>query len=185
VARFRESLTVIKRLWTEERVSLEGDFFQLTHASMQPKPKQAPHPPIWFGVHHPDALRRAVEMGDGFIGAGSVSTATFLDELRTVRDLLGEAGRDPQGFAVGKRVYMAVDADRGRALSRLQRWFAAFYKMPEMAEKVCVWGSAADCVEQLNEITGAGVPFLLLNPVFDEMEHLERLASDVIPYLVV
>jgi len=48
-ARFDEGLRVMRRLWTEERVTLDGEFFKLQNASMEPKPVQKPHPPLWSG----------------------------------------------------------------------------------------------------------------------------------------
>jgi len=182
-ARFAEGLRLMKRLWTEERVTFEGEFFRLQNASMQPKPVQKPHPPLWFGGHHPNALRRTVELGDGFIGAGSISTAAFLDEVGLLRRLLKEAGRDPAAFPMGKRVYIAVDEDRARAGRRLAEWFGAFYGKPELAAEVSVWGGPQECVDRLAEIVGAGVGFLMLNPVFDETEHLEVFASRIAPKL--
>jgi probable F420-dependent oxidoreductase len=181
--RFAEGLEVMKRLWTEERVTFAGEFFTLQNASMQPKPLQKPHPPLWFGGHHPNALRRAVELGDGFIGAGSASTATFVDEVKLLRGLLEAAGRDPATFPVGKRVYIAIDQDRARAGRRLAEWFGAFYGKPELAAEVAVWGDAGECVARLSEIIAAGVGFLMLNPVFDELDHLEQFASQVAPKL--
>ena len=181
--RFAEGLHLMKHLWTEDRVTFAGRFFQLQNASMQPKPLQKPHPPLWFGGHHPNALKRAVELGDGFIGAGSISTAGFLDEVKVLRGLLRDAGRDPAAFPLGKRVYIAVDRDRARAGRRLGEWFGAFYGRPELAAEVSVWGEPAECVDRLSEITAAGVGFLMLNPVFDELEHLELFASQVAPKL--
>jgi probable F420-dependent oxidoreductase len=182
-ARFAEGLRLMKRLWTGERVTFEGEFFKLQNATMQPKPLQQPHPPLWFGGHHPNALRRAVELGDGFIGAGSVSTATFLAEVKLLRGLLEEAGRDPATFPLGKRVYIAIDRDRARAGRRLAEWFGAFYGKPELAAEVAVWGDAGECVDRLAEIVAADVGFLMLNPVFDESEHLEQFASRIAPKL--
>ena len=182
-ARFTEGLRLMKRLWTEERVTFEGEFFKLQNASMQPKPLQKPHPPLWFGGHHPNALKRAVELGDGFIGAGSLSTAGFLEEVALLRRLLKDAGRDPASLPLGKRVYIAVDEDRARAGRRLAEWFGAFYGKPELATEVCVWGGPEECVDRLGEIVAAGVGFLMLNPVFDEMEHLELFASRIAPKL--
>ena len=182
-ARFAEGLRLMKRLWTEPRVSMAGEFFRLENASMEPKPVQKPHPPLWFGGHHPQALRRAVELGDGFIGAGSVSTAGFLEEIALLRRLLKDAGRDPASLPLGKRVYIAVDEDRARAGRRLAEWFGAFYGKPELATEVCVWGGPEECVDRLEEIVAAGVGFLMLNPVFDEMEHLELFASRIAPKL--
>jgi probable F420-dependent oxidoreductase len=182
-ARFAEGVRLMQRLWTEPRVSLAGEFFRVDNASMEPKPVQRPHPPLWFGGHHPQALRRAVELGDGFIGAGSASTATFAEEMTVLRALLAAAGRAPASFPVGKRVYVAVDRDRSRAGKRLAEWFGAFYGRPELAEQVSVWGDADACVEGLRAVLAAGAGFLLLNPVFDETEQLERLAAEVAPRL--
>src|SRR3989454_4436288 len=168
---------------SDERVTFEGEFFKLQNASMEPKPLQKPHPPLWFGGHHPNALRRAVELGDAFIGAGSVSTKVFLDEMKLLCSLIKESGRDPARFPLGKRVYIAVDRDRARAGRRLGEWFGAFYGRPELAAEVSVWGEPQECVERLSEIVAAGVGFLMLNPVFDELEQLELFASALRPKL--
>jgi probable F420-dependent oxidoreductase len=182
-ARFAEGLQLMKRLWTEERVTLDGEFFELKNASMEPKPLQKPHPPIWFCGHHPNALRRSVELGDGFIGAGSVSTKVFFDEVKVLRALIKESGRDPGRFPLGKRVYIAVDRDRARAGRRLEEWFKAFYGRPELAGEVSVWGEPQECVERLSELVAAGVGFLMLNPVFDELAQIELFASALAPKL--
>ena len=182
-ARFAEGIRLIKQLWTESRTSFAGEFWQLQNASMEPKPLQKPHPPIWFGAHHPNALRRTVELGDGFMGAGSVSTATFAEEVKLLRDLLRDAGRDPNTFPVGKRVYIAIDHDRQRAAKRLAEWCGAFYGRPQMAEEVSVWGPPDECAERLREVVDAGARLLMLNPVFDEIEQLEQVASIIAPQL--
>ncbi|HEX8969223.1 MAG TPA: LLM class flavin-dependent oxidoreductase, partial [Chloroflexota bacterium] len=107
--RFLEALRIMKALWTEDSVTVEGSYWQLHDVVMQPKPVQRPHPPIWFGVHHPDALRRTVRYADGFIGAGGSSTEQFAAEAAELRRLLEAAGRDPTSFPMAKRVYIAVD----------------------------------------------------------------------------
>jgi len=182
-ARFDEAVRVIKALWTEPRVTFAGEFWTLENATMEPKPVQTPHPPIWFGAHHPSALRRAVALGSGFIGAGSSPTSQFRDEVQQLRGFLAEAGRDPATFTIGKRVYLAIDRDRERAGKRLAEWFGAFYGRPELAERVSVWGDAHACVEGLAEVVDAGARFLAVNPVFDELDHLERLAAEIGPAL--
>jgi len=182
-ARFSEGIRMMKRLWTESRVSVTGDFWTLRDVTMEPKPVQKPHPPIWFGAHHPNALRRTVELGQGFMGAGSLSTAKFADEVKLLHGFLREAGRDPATFPIGKRVYLAIDKDRQRAAKRLTEWFGGFYGRPQMAEEVSVWGSRDECLAGLKDVVAAGARLLLLNPVFDEMEHVERIASEIGPAL--
>lgn len=183
VARFNEGVRLMRALWTEPRVTFAGEFWQLENAAMEPKPLQRPHPPLWLGGHHPDALRRAVAWAAGFMGAGSASTATFAREAELLRGFLTEAGRDPAGVDVGKRVYIAVDRDRERAGRRLAEYFGAFYGRPQMAAEVSVWGSVDQCVTGLREVIAAGARLVMLNPVFDELEQLEILAADVAPRL--
>lgn len=167
VARFRENLELMKRLWTEDRVTLQGRFSQLDNIPMEPKPVQKPHPPIWFGGHAEAALRRAVELGDGYIGAGSAPIGDFLQAVKLL----------PPDFPKAKRLYLAV----GDGLQRLRDWFGAFYHKPEMADQMAVWGPPKHIAGEIRRLQDAGVSHLLLNPVFDEEEQMERLAADVLP----
>jgi alkanesulfonate monooxygenase SsuD/methylene tetrahydromethanopterin reductase-like flavin-dependent oxidoreductase (luciferase family) len=183
VTRFVEGLRLMQALWTEPRVTFQGDFWKLDGLAMEPKPVQKPHPPLWFGAHHPDALRRTVRFGTGFMGAGSASTATFVEEMKLLRSLLAEAGRDPASLDVGKRVYVAVDRDRERAGRRLAEWFGAFYGRPQLAAEVSVWGSPDDCAAGLRAVVAGGARILMLNAVFDELDQLEAFAAELAPRL--
>ena len=183
IRRFVEALQVMKALWTESRATVSGTFWQFDKVPMQPKPMQQPHPPVWFGARQEPALRRAVEHGDGFMGAGSSSTADFIQQYDILQRCLDQAQRDPATFAISKRVYLAIDTDRERAERRLRQWFGVRYKNAEMAARVCVWGSRDECLDKLGALVKAGAQHLMLNPVFDEMEHLERLAQEIVPHL--
>jgi probable F420-dependent oxidoreductase len=183
VARFNEALSYIQRLWTEENLTFVGQFWQNRNANLLPKPFQKPHPPIWFGGSAPAALKRAVRLGSGFIGAGSSSTADFKSHVQIIRQELHVAGKDPREFFLAKRVYLAVDRDRERARSRLREWFGTYYRKPDRADRVAVWGSPEECVERLQEVVSAGARLVLLSPVFDRMEQMETLARDVVPSL--
>ena len=183
VTRFNEGLRLMKALWTEPLVNFDGRFWHLEDAPMEPKPFQKPYPPIWFGGSHPAALRRAVRYGDAFTGAGSQTTARFIDQVRVVRDELAAQGRDGGTFRIAKRVYIAVDDDRERARSRmadtLHRLYAHF-GLPDLTP-VAVFGPPEACAEGLRDIEAAGADLILLNPLFDEAEQMERLANEVIP----
>jgi alkanesulfonate monooxygenase SsuD/methylene tetrahydromethanopterin reductase-like flavin-dependent oxidoreductase (luciferase family) len=114
-------------------------------------------------------------LGDGFIGAGSSSIDEFRSQVDMLRGCLVAAGRDPDTFAVAKRVYIAIDADRARAEQRLTEWFGWYYGNAALAARVAIYGSEAECLDGLSRIVAAGARLLILNPVFDELEHLERL----------
>ncbi len=181
--RFVEGLGVMKALWTQPRASFSGEFWQFENVPMEPKPVQKPHPPLWFGARDAIALKRAVRHGDGWMGAGSSSSADFVRQAGEIRHFLEDAERDPATFAVSKRVYVAVDRDRGRAEQRLREWFGVRYKNVDMAARVSIWGSAGECLDKLGELVNAGAQHLMLNPVFDEIEQMELMAAEIIPRL--
>ena len=185
VARFNEGLRLMRALWTEPEVTFGGRFWQLERAAMEPKPYQKPAPRVWFGGSHPAALARAVRHGDGFFGAGSSSTEQFAKQVQIVRAELADQGRDPGTFPIAKRVYIAVGDDAGRARDRMRAALDLLYGFFGLGDltPVSVWGTADDCVRGVQEVADAGAGLILLNPLFDEREQMERLAAEVMPRL--
>ena len=183
VRHFVESLEVMKALWTQPEASYEGRFWRLDGVTMEPKPIQKPHPPVWFGGRHPDGLCRAVRHGDGWMGAGGTTVEEFKEHVRIVREALVQAGRDPASFPIAKRVYLAVDDNADRAERRLREWFGPRYGSEDLGSRVSIWGSVPRCIEGLQQVVDAGAQMLMLNPVFDDIDHLEVLSKDVIPHL--
>ena len=100
-------------------MTFHGRFRDVDGLPIQPKPVQRPHPPLWIGGTAPKALARAVRLGDAFMGAGSSTTATFAEAVKTVRRELDEQGKDATRFTIGKRVYLTVDDDARRARERV------------------------------------------------------------------
>jgi probable F420-dependent oxidoreductase len=184
IAQFTEGLALMKALWTDDPVTFEGEFWQVEGASMRPKPFQKPYPPIWMGGSAEAALRRAVRLGTGFFGAGSSPTARFAEQVHTVRQLIGEQGRDAATFPIAKRVYTMVDDDADRARHVMNDALASIYGgRVEVIESAAVAGSPPDCVRGVQEVLDAGAELVLFTPVTDPAGQMERLAGDVIPHV--
>jgi probable F420-dependent oxidoreductase len=183
VRRFTEAVQVMKLLWTEPKASFRGSFWNFQNVSMEPKPVQKPHLPLWFGGHHENALRRAVKHGDGWMGAGSSPSSAFVEEAAMIRRFLDAAKRDPATFGVSKRIYLAVDENKPRAERRIREWFGRRYRNAELGPFVCVWGSAEECTAKIQAMVRAGARHIVFNPMFDEQEHLEICAREIMPNL--
>ncbi len=182
VARFTEGIALMKALWTQDRVSFGGEFWRLEGAAMEPKPFQKPHPPLWFGAASPAALRRAVRLGDGFIGAGSSTTAAFAEQAQVVRDALADAGRPAGSFPIAKRVYIAIDEDAGRARQRVNDALGRLYgqRVPAI-EAAAIAGRPADCLREVRQVAEAGAELILFTALFDQHEQMERVAAEIVP----
>jgi probable F420-dependent oxidoreductase len=177
VRRFREEVELIRALWTESRVDYRGSIYRLEGGTMMPKPVQNPHLPIWMGVGHPDAVRRAASLADGWMGSGGSSIAAFKQSVPLLRAALQEAGRDPAHFPISKRLFMAVDERPEVARSELHRWFTEVYHNREGTDASGIHGTPEQVRERLEELVAAGANHLLLNPVSRYAEQVEALAA--------
>jgi probable F420-dependent oxidoreductase len=183
VARFNEALALMKSCWTDAQIDFDGRWWKLHGAMMEPKPVQKPHPPIWFGGSAPAGMRRAARHGDGFMGAGSQTTARFAEQVAIVKEELAVQNRDPERFRFGKRVYVHVDDDPATARTRLEDALKRHYGGGDWSEHMLA-GTAEECVAGIRAVADAGAELILLNPLIDDERQLERLAGEVIPALV-
>ncbi len=182
VARFNEALALMKACWTEPEINFDGRLWKLEGASMEPKPVQKPHPPVWFGGSVPAGMRRAVRHGDGFMGAGSQTTAQFAEQVKVVSEELSAQGREPDTFRIGKRVYVHVEDDAARGRHRLEDALTQHYGRGGWSDHTLA-GPAEACVAGIRAVADAGAELILLNPLLDDAGQLERLAAEVIPAL--
>src|SRR5579884_151156 len=182
VARFNEALALMKACWTEREINFDGDFWKLEGASMEPKPVQKPYPPVWFGGSAPAGMRRAVRHGDGFMGAGSQTPAQFAEQVKVVREELNAQARAPDSFRVGKRVYIHIDDDAARARGRLEQALRRHYGGGSWSEHIFA-GPAEECAAGIRAVAEAGAELILLNPLVDDAQQLERFADELIPAL--
>jgi probable F420-dependent oxidoreductase len=179
VRRFREGVDLIKALWTEPTVSYHGRLVRLEGGAMPLKPVQKPHPPIWLGGGHPDALRRAATLADAWMGAGGSSTADFSRHVPILRSALEKAGRDPSSFPISKRVFLSVHERADVARAEVHRWYSTVYRNPDGTDASGVHGTPEQVRERLEALVGMGANHLLLNPVCRYAEQLEALAAVV------
>jgi probable F420-dependent oxidoreductase len=105
-----EQIPYLRRLWTDELVSIDGDFHQLDRGAINPRPRQAI--PIDCGGDSDVAFRRAARLADGFIFGGPLEQC--LEGLARMRELLNEQQRPLDGFGMHFLMFAAgVDPRRG------------------------------------------------------------------------
>jgi probable F420-dependent oxidoreductase len=178
VARFREQVELIRALWSQKKVTHHGRFYHLDDAGLGVRPVQTPLP-IWMGVGHPDAIRRAAGMADGWMGAGGSSIEDFRRSVPLLRDALEKAGRDPGNFPTSKRVFIHVDEKPEVARAELHRWYTEVYHNPAGTDASGIHGTPEQVRERLEAMIGMGANHLLLNPVARHVEQLDALAEVV------
>jgi probable F420-dependent oxidoreductase len=107
----RERVEAMKAIWTQSKPAYHGEFVNFDPMMTWPKPVQTPHPPVIVGGAFPQAARRAVRYGDGWIPlAGRPSSGDVFETVPKFRAMLTEAGRKADSCPV-TLFGVAEDAD--------------------------------------------------------------------------
>ena len=112
--RLQEGVELMRRLFTEERVSFDGRYTQIKDVTITPRAVQQPHPPIWVGARGPKAIRRAAKLG------AHLMTTLGPDPAPAYIEALKDLGRNPDEYKIAqlRMVYCAESEDAAWAESQ-------------------------------------------------------------------
>ncbi|HSP54005.1 MAG TPA: LLM class flavin-dependent oxidoreductase [Dehalococcoidia bacterium] len=187
-ARMDESITVIKRLFTEDNVTFDGRFTHLDGVTLQPKPTQPGGPPIWVAGRSEAAIRRAGRLGDGYLPY-LFSPDRLRTSLAQARIEAEKAGRDPESIAAGIYQFIALADTYEEARDIADADLSRRYNQPfkNVVDRYVVMGNADDCVRRLADFADAGARHFILVPIVksfaDFMPHVEAYARDIVARL--
>jgi coenzyme F420-dependent glucose-6-phosphate dehydrogenase len=123
LARLRESVALIRQLWTEERVTFRGQYYRTENATIYDRPEQAV--PIYIAASGPAATRFAGREGDGYITTSGKAPTLYTDTLLpSLREGAEKAGRSLQDLDLLMEVKVSFDSDPERALNDCRAWGA-------------------------------------------------------------
>jgi probable F420-dependent oxidoreductase len=176
-----EALEVIARLWREDAVDFDGQFYKLSGASISPKPVQ-PDLPMWIGGGSDAAIRRTARYGTGWQG-GPELPAEAARVVAAIKTAVVEAGRtiDDDHYGASFPFYFgkATDAALARGLESYQK------RTGRDPTGYFAVGDADVIVERIAAYVAGGVSKFILRPVGrgDDavMAQTEQLITQVLP----
>jgi coenzyme F420-dependent glucose-6-phosphate dehydrogenase len=171
--RLRESVELMRRLWIEDRVTFEGEYYRTKNATIYDRPDDPA--PIYVAASGPTAARFAGRVGDGFICTSGKAPELYRETLLpNVQTGLEESGRSTGDFEKTIEMKVSFDTDIERAMQDTSYW-AALALSPE--EKMGVEDPVK--MEKLADalpVERAASRWIVSN---DPEEHVERIA----PYI--
>jgi coenzyme F420-dependent glucose-6-phosphate dehydrogenase len=200
--RMAEAIKLIKRLWTEERVDFEGEYYRTEKATIYDRPEQPI--PIYVAASGPLAAKLAGRVGDGFVCTSGKDPQLYLDLLEKVREGATDADRDAEKIHRLIEIKVSYDRDRKFAYEACN-WWAALALTPEQKEGVedpiemerladdnldkahtrfIVSDDPEEVVEKIKVYADLGFHELLLHaPGPDQGRFLDQFGTDVLPLL--
>jgi probable F420-dependent oxidoreductase len=182
---FERNLEILLRLWTEERVTLKADEFNLREAVLVPRTAQRPRPPVLIGGYVDAVLKRAGTMGDGWL-TYFYTPESFTKSWQKVQAFAREAGRDPSTLSATNQLAISVGKNRAETEKSMRQWLQTEWDVAAWSESTiehAIHGSPDECVEQLRAHVKTGVNRIILIPYRYEPEQVERVAKEVLPKL--
>jgi alkanesulfonate monooxygenase SsuD/methylene tetrahydromethanopterin reductase-like flavin-dependent oxidoreductase (luciferase family) len=209
VARMLETIEILRKLWKQPKVTYDGDFWKIEDYSLELKPLQKPHPPIWIGASGPRMLKISAMYGNGCFGP-QLLPKHYKEWLKRLRSIAREVGRNPGDIIPAHLPFTSISNDHDTALKWLGphvKWFLVWASQPpsslpqtlgyeekwekeedvsqEAVEKCFIVGTPEECIKKMKEFLRSGVRyFVLAIHAPDEKSYLQSLelyARDVLP----
>jgi coenzyme F420-dependent glucose-6-phosphate dehydrogenase len=202
--RLRESVELMRRLWTEDRVTFEGEYYQTSSATIYDRPEEPV--PIYIAAAGPTASRFAGRVGDGFICTSGKAPELYRETLLpNVAAGLEKSGRSLDDIEKTIEMKVSFDTDIKKAMQDTS-WWAALALTPEektgvddpiemekLADSLPVERAASrwivsddpeEHVERIRPYIDLGFSHLVFHAPGPNQEHFLRLyAEQVLPRL--
>ena len=106
--RFTEAIGLMRRLWSEERVSHKGRFYTVSDAGISLKPVRPGGPPVYIAAQADVSVRRAARIGDAWLIVNSSGLGKIAPLMRTYRAALNQYGRTPIEYPITVECYVGA-----------------------------------------------------------------------------
>ena len=106
--RFVESIQLMRRLWTEERVTHDGRFYSVKDVGISLKPVRPGGPPVYIAAQVDPAIRRAARIGDAWLIVNATGLRNVQEQMRVYRAALAEFGRTPVEYPIARECYVGA-----------------------------------------------------------------------------
>lgn len=203
-ARLKEAVTLMKRLWAEDMVTHDGDYYHTRSATVYDKPKDPI--PMYIAASGESAARLAGRLADGLIVTSGKGEALYTETLLPAfKDGAKKAGRDEATLEKMIEVKVSFDRDRKRALEDTREWAAlalpaedkvgvedpremerraAALPLEKAASRWLVSDDPDEHAEQIWKYVEYGFTHLVFHaPGHDQMRWLEQFGAQVLPRL--
>ncbi len=194
VGRLIEGITLLRRLWSEERVTHEGKYYRFQDVELLPKPAQQPVP-IYIASNPKEervgasgverVLRRIAKYSDGW-QTTSVSAQTFAERFAKIQEYAEQEGRDPSKLESCLHLMVNINDDPEKALTEtvdcLGKYYPSKYLARQEKEPWIAYGPPEAVIEKIRSYTEAGCTLSILrfcSP--NTQEQVERFLEDVWP----
>ena len=187
IQRLEEASEIIKGLWTRDDVSFAGKYYTLKNASLNPKPIQKPHPPIWTGIMH--GRRRMLKVIAKHADAWTISslylpTPEEHQEMKeALDDCCREVGRDPNQIQQALGIGCVIAEDENRVREKAEKFKPMSINVKDYsAKQTRLEGTPQQLIEQLRGYTNVGVTCFVMNfPDITTIEPVRLFSEKVMP----
>lgn len=199
MARLEEGIVILRKLFSEKRVTHYGRFYRFEDVTLEPRPVQKACP-IWIasnptgltwkdGASAPEAViersfRRVARYADGWM-TNKVSPDQFKQQWARILEMAREEGRDPA--KLGNALYhnINIQEDRRTALQESKAFLDKYYTSNFSAafvEGFTTGGNPMQCIQELKNYFDAGIEHITLRLTsWDQQGQLQRFLNEVAP----
>ncbi|MEE8465308.1 MAG: LLM class flavin-dependent oxidoreductase [Dehalococcoidia bacterium] len=177
-----EAIQLMRRLWEEDDVTHEGEFFTCHNVTVTPKPYLQPSTPVWIGGRSPAAARRVGRVGDGWL-VSSATPEEIKEGCSILFETANEYNREIEDDHIGILMGYYVSNDVAKATEKAERFITRPRPDAHFTEFTAV-GPVEKVAEYIQTYIEAGGSKFVMRPMCsadETMEQLDILGEELLP----
>lgn len=188
ISQLKESVQIIKKMWTEENPTFEGNYYHIYNAICSPQPLQKPHPPIWIGGKGGKFLLRVVAELAQRSNFVVCSPQEYENKLRLLNRYCESFNRDPSEIKYSLGSGLLIDKSKQRLKQKIKKCLSADIlrkgRPISLKEYIAprIIGTPEECLEKIYKYTDMKVDYFIfwfLGRI--DVEMLDLFAQSIMP----
>lgn len=180
-----EAIPLLRRLWSGNELTHDGPMYPMTDVRIIPTPLQIGGPPIVVGGRKDPAMRRAAQLGDGWMPY-LYSPQRYASSVARIRSLAELLSRDLEEFGWYAFLFVNIDDDGRAAREEAARSLGSMYNqdLHQMIDHVAAVGTVDEVRSRVQAFVDAGARHFIFTPIVgagSAAPVIERLCGDVLP----
>jgi alkanesulfonate monooxygenase SsuD/methylene tetrahydromethanopterin reductase-like flavin-dependent oxidoreductase (luciferase family) len=181
IGRLAEASKLIRKMWTEDKATFEGIYYQIKDAVCEPKPMQVPSIPLWIGGRGERLLNVVASEADGYnLNEGTIDE--FKVRLPKLKEICEQTGRSYESIEKSWLGTVIIGKTSDEVKSKLQKYQPTVISI-ERYLGPAIMGTPSDCIKRIEEYKKLGVTHFIgwFPDIAEDESGLRLFSSEVIP----
>lgn len=181
IEQLKESVQLIKKMWTEKVVTFHGKYYNIEGAVNEPKPFQKPHPPLWIGGKGEKLILKVVAEEADVYNAYGIDPQGLRHKCEIIDYYCKSVGREPKDIRRTIALTSLVSQNNVETSALIEKFKPKYLSVREFVNNSVI-GTPDQCIEKIAKYVESGATYFIIDfPDMKDFRSLKIFEREILP----